>query len=372
LVEAHRLKPFGREDVPAALLYLQVLGRAGGALSLREIVRTAYAEEPQTDERTQRRPLEILAAPGWVQSEKRGRSRLYHLRKDIFANRSHETLARLAEAADLFRDILPPLTAGYYLRETLHDRLMDFSAPETSAFLIRGAFFFCVLDDRVLCILLDALLRRRAVSFTNQGEAARRECYMPLKILSDRTYGRSYLLAWKERAATHGQSFEEERTLELFRLDRISEPKLCDPPTRKRGAKGGDNAIDSTRDNADAERAFSQHIAHSLFGIDTDTGALYRIVLSAKNAAALREIQIAFPKAETLAACSPPCPDNHRKQGAEAQTLVVVSARSPKELKPWLRQRIDRIAVEEDGGSGLKAEMKIELAEWRRLYGIIS
>lgn len=363
LAETYRLKAFGREDVPAALLYLQVLGNANGPLPLREIVNSAYAEEPQTDERTQRRPLEVLSAQGWVQSAKHGRARLYGLRDDILAGLSRETLVRLAEATDLLKDVLLPTTAGYYLNETLHDRLAETSKPEESLFMIRDAFFHRVLDDRVLCTLLDAMTRKYAVSFVNRGEKERREGYTPLKIISERIYGRSYLLARREGAATSGQPPEEEAP-ELFRLDRISEPKPCNPPTEESDAENKLCAVSPRRGNHDAENVFLRHIAHSLFGIDTDSGAVYRIILSARNAAALNEIKVTFPKAEELAVCPPP--------SSEERMRAAVLSRSPNELKPWLRQRIDRIAVEDDGGSDLKAEMDSELAEWRRLYGIIS
>ena len=291
------------------------------------------------------RKLNRLCSAGLVATLLRDGARLYALPADPFADFSAEELAALAGAVQFFAGVEPLAVPGWGLLAMLrlYAAGRGWTLPAEDCFLLRGAHFEQILDDEVLADLLAALRRPAVIRFEYcrfhriwDGEPAEWRTVpelVPLRILSDDRYGRRSLLAAPLADLTR---------LQVFRLDRMRQVKLCQPAPQLVAAD------------------WQQRLQYS-WGSSLGQGEPVLVELlfhvDAANQGRVLGRLAREGKWGTVAPLG---------EGVYRYTILV---NDPRERKPWIRTFAGCVEVAASDRHSLKAELAAEWKELREYYG---
>lgn len=167
------------------------------------------------------RQADILVEEGMLVREVVDSQIIYSAPANLLDELSEEELKQLYLAVLFFCHVVFPCVPGEFLKNTLEryfdSRQMPFRKfPLTMSF----AYLHHVLDDQLTWTLLEALDKKRSVTFRygRDRNKVRRVTIDPVRVLLDLTYSRWYVVGKQEG----------ERYLRSFRLDRMTGLKITE------------------------------------------------------------------------------------------------------------------------------------------------
>ena len=249
------------------------------------------------------------------------RDKLYYISESVFKDLDEEELYMLSAFMDFCRDVFPPSIMAHYLMYSVKMNALynypDFSYD--SVFLFKHLHIGQVLDDYVLCKLIKAVSDRKQVKFKYKQKDNKDsiESSCPNKIIINESDGREYMFGAD--------------TQKNYRIDRIfdlnTEKKTC--PISKE----------------EAEKIYKSHNKPN-----HTVKLIYNIELEG-------HIKSKFP-------------DFSAQKYDDKHNFAEIKVNSVRNLKPWLRQHIGKICLEESSDKSVKEELEEELKEWRKIYDI--
>ncbi len=223
LYQAFRACSFTDRDITLHFLLLDLLDVEEGHTSgeLLDAIEDRYLADFQDplhlDESTLRKKLKEYEALGLAVSEKAGRTVLYRRAPDTGVD-----LGRWRDAVSFFSEASPLGVVGSFLLQRLGN-------PD-QPFRFKHHYILHALDSDILCTLLDAIRRHRAVELTLpswKSDSANTQQVFPVRILWNIQTGRQYLLAVKPR----------ESRLRAIRADNVQDVQVLEEEPRWRERK---------------------------------------------------------------------------------------------------------------------------------------
>jgi predicted DNA-binding transcriptional regulator YafY len=329
LFDTFMMKSFVESDVRLALKILQTLSNCDSELTAENVTEELELADDNIEALTVYRTLVELNNLGFISVKKDKRPYSYELEEDILSELSDDELIRLIQAVDLLRNVIYPSVCGNFLFDTLHRYVKANRnyVGYTNPFLIKHCHYAQVLDDEIMCDLLEALNNSSLVRFDYQGNKC--EDIFPVRLIVDEYYGRRYLFA---------VSFTSNMP-KLFRLDKMSNLVI--------GNK-------MSKDMAELSEMYHKQLDNSFTGacLRRDE-TLYTVELRVKKDVIpyIGNIQNAVITPIDEEYCS-----------------LELTLNDPGEIKPWLRRFTGSIFVQKSDEHKLAEEMENELEEWRALY----
>jgi predicted DNA-binding transcriptional regulator YafY len=223
LVNTYMTRSFTRTDLLTYFFILLVLQAESSPCSLskieNELIQKGHAVFEKISSKTIERKLaEMCGSIGILSCGAVKRTKHYQVTPDILDTFHHEELKELLIAVSLYKNLIFPVTAGYYCEQTLKDYLKyerNASSGDTSFFNYRHVHFHPVIEEQVLWEILNAIHQRRKTRLTyhspkNQDKRSSSKVLCPYKIRYDVRHGRFYLI-----------SFNHNKKCIVSRLDRI-------------------------------------------------------------------------------------------------------------------------------------------------------
>lgn len=189
--KAWKAKSFTDGDIMLHFAIFDILYKPEIKKSLAELIEDIdelLSSKITFDESTLRKKLKEYVNEGIIQTEKQGRSVLYH--------RSNDTdLSSLLDVIDFFSEVAPCGVVGSFLQDKLpvHNEYFSF----------KHHYITSAIDSDVLAILFDAIGKQRyiTVDYLGKGFAANKTIRLvPLKIFISAQNGRQNLLAFHEKS----------------------------------------------------------------------------------------------------------------------------------------------------------------------------
>jgi predicted DNA-binding transcriptional regulator YafY len=223
LVKTYMTKSFTQSDLILYFNLLMAINSKVEPCSFREIEEYLIGEglicyDNISSKTVDRKLEEMCGSLGILCCGTVKRTRYYNIAEDILEGLDNKEITELITAVALFKNILLPITAGYYLELTLKDyakyeRDMDLELKD--AFQYKNLHFHPVIEEEVLWQLLEAIQERRLVRLDynlpkSSEKENKKEFLKPYKIRYDISCGRFYLV-----------SYDKENRCVISRLDRI-------------------------------------------------------------------------------------------------------------------------------------------------------
>lgn len=173
----------------------------------------------------ERKLAEMSESIGVLSYETVKRTKYYSVARDILADLENEELKELSIAVGLYKNILFPVTAGYYCEQTVRD-YFNYERHESSEtikfFNYRQVHFHPVIEEQILWEILNAMHQSKKVKLNyhspkSQARNNSNKVLCPYKIRYDVRHGRFYLI-----------SFSDDRKCIVARLDRIESVGILD------------------------------------------------------------------------------------------------------------------------------------------------
>lgn len=171
----------------------------------------------------ERKLNEMVSVLGVLNCESIKRVKHYSINEDIFQSLGNEEIAELTTAVALFKNILFPVTAGYYCELSLknyakYERGMSLDIKDN--FRYKNLHFHPVIEEQILWELLKAIHEKKYVSLDYNLPKSKRkrnenELLRPYKIRYDINCGRFYLV-----------SYAKQNRCVVSRLDRIEKVEV--------------------------------------------------------------------------------------------------------------------------------------------------
>lgn len=228
LVKTYMTKSFTRADIILYFYLLKSLYIKDKPCCLREIedflVGEGLVSYDNISSKTIERKLnEMCTSLGIVDCRAVKRTKHYSISKDIFENLDDGELMDLSTAVALFKNIIFPVSAGYYSETSLKDYINYERGIQISSkgyFQYRNLHFHPVIEEQVLWQLLKAIHKRRCIILNYKLPSDQRNCELkeilkPYKVRYDIQCGRFYLV-----------SFDSNDKCIISRLDRIEDVEV--------------------------------------------------------------------------------------------------------------------------------------------------
>jgi len=235
LVNTYMTKSFTRTGLLTYFFILMYLQSKGTQCSLNDIENGLADEglvsfDKVSGKTIERKLAEMCREIGVLTCDTRGRTKYYSVTPDMLKSLDEGELLELHAAIGLFKNIIFPVSAGYFSERTLrsymrYERNMDFSIRE--CFSYRYVHFHPVIEEQVLWDLLNAIHMRKMVRLTyhspkNTDNRQSSKLLAPYRIRYDVRYGRLYLV-----------SFDGSRKCIVSRLDRIEKVDMLEEGFRR-------------------------------------------------------------------------------------------------------------------------------------------
>lgn len=205
-----------------------------------------------------------------------------------------------------------------------------------SLFLFKHRYPGQIFDDELIWKLLIYIQNRQPICFT-YSSVAYHAPFLPCRIVTEKASGRQYLFA----VCVNGDSLADY----MLRVDKLRDVRPADKPYAVPDAKT-------------LEQRYTEALRHSFSGLYIPRGKKKKLVsgtlVFVKQAE--REVLRRFPDAVIT-----PVDDAHSSADIQVYQMD--------ELKPWLRSNVSRIRLTASS-DGTARELREELAEWRKMYGI--
>lgn len=229
LVKTYMTKSFTKSDLILYFNLLMFLNTEDKFCSFREIEEGLIGQEAisydNISSKTVERKLdEMCSKLGILRCEAIKRTKYYTVAEDIFKELDNKEIDELITAVALFKNLLFPVTAGYYCEQSL----MDYASYERNmnlevkdCFQYKNLHFHPVIEEHILWELLKAIHERKYIKLKYNSSKViykekPQELLRPYKIRYDINCGRFYLV-----------SFEKQNRCVVSRLDRIEDVEIC-------------------------------------------------------------------------------------------------------------------------------------------------
>lgn len=239
LVKTYMTKSFTRTDL---ILYFYLLGTLyaqGKSCCFREIEDALIGEglvsyDNISSKTIERKLNEMCTSLGVLDCETIKRTKHYSISKDIFEVFDNQEMIELLTAVSLFKNMLFPVSAGYYCEDNLKDYILyerkiklDFG----DYFQYRNLHFHPVIEEDILWKLLNAMQERKCISLNyklppNRSIDNPKELLRPFKVRYDIQCGRFYLV-----------SYDNRNRCVISRLDRIEDIEVYNSTYEAEGLK---------------------------------------------------------------------------------------------------------------------------------------
>ncbi len=263
LVSTYMTRSFTRTDLLtyfSLLLYIQARGEACTLNEIQDgLTQAGLLSFDRISSKTIERKLAEMAVDiGVLTCETRKRTKYYSAAPDILAGLTKEERRELSIAVSLYKNLIFPVTAGYYCEGTIRDyaRYEEHTEGEAvNVFNYRHVHFHPVIEEQVLWELLGAIHQGRKIKLNYRTPKSRERNDLtglcPYKIRYDVRHGRFYLI-----------SFDYNSKCRASRLDRIEEVELLEEQFQR----------------SDYEEAYHKQMCHSWSSVPLDTGKEPEIV----------------------------------------------------------------------------------------------
>lgn len=223
LVKTYMTKSFTKVNLLLYFYILMLLNQSSEACSFSEIEDKLIGEglisyDNISSKTIERKLDEMCSSLGVLNCETIKRKKHYTITKDILSELTNEETIELLAAVSLYKNILFPVTIGYYCEGSLKDYIkyereidIDFS----DCFQYRNLHFHPVIEEEILWQLMKIIHKKQWVYLNyKMPENRRRDTskipLRPYKIRYDVQCGRFYLV-----------SFSKDNKFVISRLDRI-------------------------------------------------------------------------------------------------------------------------------------------------------
>lgn len=229
LVNTFMTKSFTRTDLLIYFLLLLYIQSESRPCSLKSIEDGLNAEGlisfEKISSKTVQRKLAEMCEIGVLSYETEKKTKYYSVTHDILKNLNSEELIELMTAVGLYKNIIFPVTAGYFCEQTLKDYLKYERKMEyvnVNIFNYRNVHFHPLIEEHILWEILEAIHKRTKIrifyhSPKNLNNPNNSKILSPYKIKYDVRHGRFYLI-----------SFNKHTRCIVSRLDRIENVELLD------------------------------------------------------------------------------------------------------------------------------------------------
>ncbi|URZ05480.1 WYL domain-containing protein [Clostridium felsineum] len=227
LVNTYMTKSFTKADLILYFNLLMFLNAKNKPCSFREIedglINEGIISYDDISSKTVERKLnEMVKKLGILKCDTIKRTKNYSIQDDILKELSLDEIENLIDAVALFKNIILPVTAGYYFEKNLKDYALyerGIEVKEKDYFQYKGLYFHPVIEEDILWKILRAIHRKRYIKLEYRSgkgtNKTSKEQLKPYKIRYDSSCGRFYLVA-----------FLDNNSCVTLRLDRIAEIKI--------------------------------------------------------------------------------------------------------------------------------------------------
>ena len=230
LVNTYMTKSFTRTDLLTYFHILMYIQSKKSPCSLSRIENGLNDEglisfDRISSKTIERKLAEMCKRIGILSCEVVKRTKHYTISPDILEGLNCNELRELLVAVSLYKNILFPVTAGYFCQQTLKDYLQyerRIHYDEANYFNYRHVHFHPVIEEHVLWEILNAIHQRRKIKIyyhspKNQYNRINNKVFSPYKIRYDVHHGRFYLI-----------SFSRYDRCIVSRLDRIEKVEIIE------------------------------------------------------------------------------------------------------------------------------------------------
>lgn len=224
LVKTYMTKSFTRTDLLLYFYILMVLNHVQGPLCFRDIEEKLIGEglisyDDISSKTIERKLQEMSLSQGILQCSAIKRTKHYSIAEDILKELDDNEVLELLKAVSLYKNIIFPVTAGYYSEQVLKDyakyeRKIDLDIKDY--FQYKNLHFHPVIEEEILWRILKAIRHRKLVTLNyelpsgNGGGKTMITAVKPYKIRYDIQCGRFYLV-----------SYDSSNRCIVSRLDRV-------------------------------------------------------------------------------------------------------------------------------------------------------
>lgn len=223
LVKTYMTKSFTPSDLILYFNLLMVINNSEEPCCFREIEEKLIGEgiisyDNISSKTIERKLEEMCSSLGALNCETFKRTKHYSVAEDILKDLDNEEVADLVTAAALLKNILFPVTTGYYCEQSLRDyaqyeRNLELNCKDD--FQYKSLHFHPVIEEEILWQLLKAIDEKKYIRLDydlpkSKRKGNKQELLRPYKIRYDINCGRFYLV-----------SYAGQNRCVISRLDRI-------------------------------------------------------------------------------------------------------------------------------------------------------
>lgn len=230
LVNTYMTKSFTRSDLILYFQLLMTINALDKPSCFRDIEEVLIGKglisyDNISSKTIERKLDEMCNSLGVLQCETIKRTKHYTVSEDILKELDNKELTELITAVSLFKNILFPVTAGYYCEQSLKDYALyerELSFSSTDCFQHKHLHYHPVIEENILWQLLKAIHEKRCVVLdynlpAHKSNGNTLELLRPHKIRYDANCGRFYLI-----------SYDKQNRCIISRLDRIENVKISE------------------------------------------------------------------------------------------------------------------------------------------------
>ena len=348
LVKTYMTKSFTRADLILYFYLLMSLNIQGKPSCFRDIEEHLIGEglisyDNLSSKTIERKLDEMCSSLGVLTCETIKRAKHYSIAGDILQRLDNKEVVELLTAVSLFKNILFPVTAGYYCESSLKDYAgyeRGISLNSKDYFQYKNLHYHPVIEEQELWQILKAIHERKYIILEyrlspSKRENNERELLRPYKIRYDISCGRFYLVAYDKRDRCA-----------IFRLDKIEEVEI----------------IDSTYEKGNIEEAYKKDMKYSWSTVQLSPG---------KNPEKVKlEINIVEPKESyILERIKSEVQEGTVERIEQGRYHLDMLVNDSNEMVPWIRSYSGYIRVIQ--GRGLIKRMSEDWKEMLEIYGTL-
>ncbi len=211
LINTYLTKSFTRTSLLTYFFILLYIHAKADPRSLNEIenglAMEGHLSFDQISSKTiQRKLTEMCEDIGILSCQTVKRRKYYSVASDILHQFSNEELKELYLAVNLYKNIIFPVTAGYYSEQTIKDYMQyerKVNNDDIDFFSYRHVYFHPVIEEQVLWEILNAINQNRKIKLRYHLPADKdnynvSKILNPYKIRYDVQHGRFYLVSFSD------------------------------------------------------------------------------------------------------------------------------------------------------------------------------
>lgn len=223
LISTYMTKSFTRADLLTYFFILLYIQAKNSSCSLSAIENGLNADglisfDKISSKTIQRKLSEMCESIGILSCEVLKRTKYYSISQDILETLDKDEMRELLTAISLYKNIIFPVTSGYFCEQTLKDYMnyeRKINNEDMNFFNYRHVHFHPIIEEQVLWEILKAIHQRTKIKIyyhspKNRNNRNISKILSPYRIRYDVRHGRFYLISFNN----HGKCM-------VSRLDRI-------------------------------------------------------------------------------------------------------------------------------------------------------